>query len=362
VIDAKGGSVYPGFIETSTDLGINEPGVRGMDDVREMLEFNQNVRTRVEYQTDSDAIPVGRSNGITTAAVMPGGGVISGEVAVMNLDGWTWEEATLKPSAGLVFTFPGIGGGGGRGGGFGGRGGGGGGDTSYQDLVRRRDAQLDRISDLFARARAYAKADPKTRQTDWMLEGLVPIVEKRGKLYTRVGNYADFDDAIAYAVKENVDMVIITSPFAAAMGVKSLTGKNVPVIMTEVQSTPQSEDVSHNYNYAAPDVLAKAGVKFSLSTGEYSNVRLLPYQAAQAVAWGLSKEEALKALTINAAEILGVSQSVGSLEEGKIANLFIADGDPLEVRTNVKNVIINGRDVPLENKHWLLWQRFMGRK
>jgi imidazolonepropionase-like amidohydrolase len=364
VIDAKGGSVYPGFIETSTDLGLNEPGVRGMDDVTEMLDFNQNIRTRVEYQADSDAIPIARVNGVTTAAVMPSGGILSGDVAVMNLDGWTWEEATVKPSAGIVFNFPAVAGGGGRGGGGGGGGRGGGaagGDTSYDELKRRRDQRLEQVSNYFARARAYAKAGAN-RQTDWMLEGLVPVVEKRGKLYTRVGSYMDFADAIAFGAKENVDMVIITSPFAAAMGVKALAGKNVPIILTEVQSMPQSEDVSHNYNYAAGDVLQKAGVKFSFSTGGYDSARNLPYQAAQSVAWGLSKDDAIKALTINAAEILGVGASVGSLEEGKIANLFIVDGDPLELTTNVKNVIVNGRDVGLENKHWLLWQRFMGRK
>lgn len=362
VIDAKGGSVYPGFIETSTDLGLNEPGVRGMDDVTEMLDFNQNIRTRVEYQADSDAIPIARANGVTTAAVMPSGGVLSGDVAVMNLDGWTWEEATVKPSAGIVFNFPAVAGGGGRGGGGGGRGGGGGGgDTTYDELKRRRDQRLDEVSTYLARARAYAKAGA-SKQTDWMLEALVPVVEKRAKLYTRVGNYADFADAIAFGAKENVDMVIITSPFAAAMGVKALAGKNVSVILTEVQSLPQSEDVSHNYNYAAGDVLQKAGVKFSFSTGGYDGARLLPYQAAQSVAWGLSRDEAIKALTINAAEILGVGGAVGSLEEGKIANLFIVDGDPLEITSNPKNVIINGRDVSLENKHWLLWQRFMGRK
>ena len=361
VIDAKGGSAYPGFIETSTDLGLNEPGVRGMDDVTEMLDFNQNIRTRVEYQADSDAIPIARANGVTTAAVMPSGGVLSGDVAVMNLDGWTWEEATVKPSAGIVFNFPALAGGGGRGGGGGGRGGGGAGDTTYEDLKRRRDQRLDEVSTYLARARAYAKAGA-SRQTDWMLEALVPVVEKRGKLYTRVGNYLDFADAVAFGAKENVDIVIITSPYAAAMGVKALAGKNVPVILTDVQSLPQSEDVSHNYNYAAGDVLQKAGVKFSFSTGGYDSARLLPYQAAQSVAWGLSKDEAIKALTINAAEILGVGGAVGSLEEGKIANLFIVDGDPLEITSNPKNVIINGRDVSLENKHWLLWQRFKGRK
>jgi len=362
VIDAKGGSAYPGFIETSTDLGLNEPGVRGMDDVTEMLDFNQNIRTRVEYQADSDAIPIARANGVTTAAVMPSGGVLSGDVAVMNLDGWTWEEATVKPSAGIVFNFPAVAGGGGRGGGGGGgRGGAGGGDTTYDELKRRRDQRLEEVSTYLARARAYSKAGA-SKQTDWMLEALVPVVEKRAKLYTRVGSYLDFTDAVAFGAKENVDMVIITSPYAAATGVKSLAGKNVSVILTEVQSLPQSEDVSHNYNYAAGDVLQKAGVKFSFSTGGYDGARLLPYQAAQSVAWGLSKDEAIKALTINAAEILGVGGSVGSLEEGKIANLFIVDGDPLEITSNPKNVIINGRDVSLENKHWLLWQRFMGRK
>ena len=362
VIDAKGGSVYPGFIETSTDLGLNEPGVRGMDDVTEMLDFNQNIRTRVEYQADSDAIPIARSNGVTTAAVMPSGGILSGDVAVMNLDGWTWEEATVNPSAGIVFSFPAVAGGGGRGGGGGGRGGGGGdAETSYDELKRRRDQRLEQVSSYFSRARAYAKAGAN-KQTDWMLEALVPVVEKRGKLYTRVGSYLDFADAIAFGAKENVDMVIITNPFAAAMGVKSLAGKSVPLILTEVQSMPQSEDVSHNYNYAAADVLQKAGVKFTFSTGGYDAARLLPYQAAQSVAWGLSKDEAIKALTINAAEILGIGASVGSIEEGKIANLFIVDGDPLEITSNPKNVIINGRDVSLENKHWLLWQRFMGRK
>ena len=360
VIDAGGGSVYPGFIETSTDLGINEPGVRGMDDVDEMLDFNQNIRTRVEYQADSDAIPVARANGITTAAVMPGGGMISGDVAVMNLDGWTWEEATLSPSAGLVFNFPAISSRGGRGGG--GRGGGAGGDRTFADLKKDRDAKLQRVSDYFARTRAYIKAAGPNQTKDWMLEGLVPVVSKRAKLFTHIGSHEDFDDAIAFAAKEGVEMVIITNPSSAAMGIDALKGKNVSVILTEVQSMPQSDDVSHNYNYAAADVLADAGVKFSFSSGGYSNVRLLPYQAAQSVAWGLSRDEALKALTINAAEILGVGASVGSLEEGKIANLFIADGDPLEVRTNVKNVIINGRDVSLDNKHLELWLRFLGRK
>ena len=108
VVDAAGADVYPGFINARTQMGLNEPGARGFEDVNEMLDLNPQLRTRVAYHAESDAIPVARANGITTVAVMPGGGTFGGEVAVMNLDGWTWEEATLKPNAGIDVQLPGV--------------------------------------------------------------------------------------------------------------------------------------------------------------------------------------------------------------------------------------------------------------
>ena len=148
VVDAGGANVYPGFIDGGSDLGLNEPGVRGYDDVSEMLPFNQMLRTRVAFQSDSDAIPVARIEGVTTVAVVPGGGVIGGEIPVMNLEGWTWEENTVRANAGLAFTFPG-GAGGGRGGGGGAGGAGAGGGPQVN--------RLEELNTLLRRAKAYMK-------------------------------------------------------------------------------------------------------------------------------------------------------------------------------------------------------------
>ena len=179
VIDAKGGHVYPGFINARTTIGIGENGVRGYDDVAEMHDWNQQLRTRVGYHSESETIPVARGTGVTTVGVAPSGGIMSGEFAVMNLDGWTWEEATVRGNSGIVFNFPALGGGGGRGGrGGGGRGGAPAAERTYDDVRRERDRRLDEVIRLFDQARAYAKAgDSKT--TDWNLEALVPIVDRK---------------------------------------------------------------------------------------------------------------------------------------------------------------------------------------
>ena len=178
-------------------MGLNEPGPRGFEDVNEMLDFNPQLRTRVAYHAESDAIPVARANGITTVGVMPGGGTFGGEVAVMNLDGWTWEEATLKRQRRHHLQLPGArrrrrawwrrwsrrrrGG-----------------DRTYDDLKRDRDRRLDELAQLFEQARAYAwRAPDKT--VDWTLEALVPVVERKLPLITTVNRAQDIRDAVAFA-------------------------------------------------------------------------------------------------------------------------------------------------------------------
>ena len=187
VVDAAGAHVYPGFINARTQMGLNEPGPRGFEDVNEMLDLNPQLRTRVAYHSESDAIAVARANGITTVAVMPGGGTFGGEVAVMNLDGWTWEEATVKPNAGITFKFPALGGGGGAAAAVAE-------DeavaapvasSTFEDIKRNRDRRLDELARLFDQVRAYAKAGPD-KTVDWTLEALVPVVERRLPLVTAV--------------------------------------------------------------------------------------------------------------------------------------------------------------------------------
>ena len=361
VIDAKGGHVYPGFINARTTIGIGQNGVRGYDDVAEMHDWNQQLRTRVGYHSESETIPVARGTGVTTVGVAPGGGIMSGEFAVMNLDGWTWEEATLRGNAGIVFNFPALAGGGGRGGrGGGGRGGAPAAERTYDDVRRERDRRLDEVIRVFDQARAYAAAGD-SRTTDWGLEALVPIVDRKLPLIVSVARVQDIKDAVAFGERAKVNIVLsgaIESNYAAEL----LKEKKVPVILGNVLAMPSREDDSHSSTYQLAGMLAKAGVKFAFSSGDYQNVRLLPFQAAMSVAWGLDREAAIKALTIDAAEILGVANRIGSLEPGKDANLFISTGDPLEIRSQVTHVVIGGKDVGTDSKHEALYRKYIARQ
>jgi imidazolonepropionase-like amidohydrolase len=358
VIDAKGGEVYPGFIDARTTLGLNEPGPRGFDDSSEMLEINASLKAQVAYQSDSDAIPVARVNGITTAAIIPSGGLIGGQIAVMNLDGWTWEEATLLPVAGVSFQFPPLT----RGGGGGGGGGGAAADANrkYEDLKKERDAKVKRVEDLIARARAYGRLPAAERATDWNLAALAPIADLKQPLFVAANNESDIREAVAFADRAGVRIVItggLESPLAAPL----LKDKNIPVILGSVLTMPAREDAHHAATYRAAGELAQAGVLFAFGTGGAANNRLIPYEAAISVAWGLDRDRALRAITLDAAKILGVADRVGSLEPGKIANLFIANGDPMEMKTQFSHIFINGRNVGLKSKHTELNERFSSR-
>jgi imidazolonepropionase-like amidohydrolase len=356
VIDAKGGDLYPGFIDARTSLGLNEPGPRGFEDVQEMLDINASVKAQVAYHADSDAVAVARVNGITSVAVMPSGGLIGGQVAAMNLDGWTWEDATLKPVIGVSFQFPNIAGGGG--------GGGGGGQTDttrrYEDLKRERDARIKKVEDLIAHAKAYGKMPATERRVDWNAEAMVAVAEGRQPLFVQANNEQQIRDAVAFADRAGVK-IVITGGLEAPLVAGLLKEKNIPVILGSVLTTPSRPDFHHAATYRAAGELAQAGVKVAFGTGNYSNIRLVPYEAAISVAWGLPRETALRALTIDAAEILGIADRVGSLEVGKVANLALWTGDPLELRTAVPRVFIAGRDVGPESKHTILNDRYSNR-
>jgi imidazolonepropionase-like amidohydrolase len=298
---------------------------------------------------------VARANGVTTAAVTPGGGILGGQVAVMNLGGWTWEEAAVEPVAGISLQFPTIG----RASGYvvsqdPDR------DRDFEDLKKERDAKLDALSRLLDDARAYGRAAASTRTVDWVLEALLPVVDRRVPLIVRADREREIRDAIAFAERTDVRIVIsggIEAPLVAPL----LKERGIPVILGPVLTLPTREDMSHAASYQAAGELVQAGIRIAFATGDSTNVRLLPYHAAQSVAWGLSRDAALRALTIDAADILGVSDRLGSIEPGKIANLFIAKGDPLEIRTSITHVIVAGQDVGTANEHEELFQRFMAR-
>jgi imidazolonepropionase-like amidohydrolase len=207
--------------------------------------------------------------------------------------------------------------------------------------------------------RAYAKSGAG-RSVDWTLEALIPVVEQKLPLVTTVNRAQDIRDAVAFAERVKV-RIVISGGTEATIVAALLKEKNVPVILGNVLTLPGTEDAFHAATYQLAGQLSQAGVKVAFSTGDSAYVRLVPYHAGMSVAWGMSRDEALKALTINAAEILGVADRVGSLEPGKDANLFISKGDPLEVKTSLATVFINGQDVGLDNKHERLYKKYLAR-
>lgn len=195
---------------------------------------------------------------------------------------------------------------------------------------------------------------------NWELDALVPVVERKIPLIVSVAREQDIKDAVAFGDRAKVNIVLsgaIESNYAAQL----LKDKNVPVILGNVLAMPSREDNFHASTYQLAGQLAEAGVKFAFSSGDNQNVRLIPFQAAMSVAWGLNRDEAIKALTINAAEILGVANRIGSLEAGKDANLFIATGDPLEIRSQVVNVFIQGKELGIDSKHEALYRKYIAR-
>ena len=352
VIDANGGDVYPGFIDARTTIGLAEPGAGGFADVQEMLDVNAAVKAQVAYKADSDAIAVARVNGITSVAVVPSGGIVGGQVAVMNLDGWTWEEATLQPVAGVSVQFPTL-----APRGFGPQQGP---ARTFEDLTHERDARIRALEDLIARARAYATLPAAERRADWNLEALVAVIEGRQPLFVQANAESDIRDAVAFGDRARV-RVVITGGLEAPLVATLLKERNVPVILGSVLTLPTREDAHHAATYRAAGELAQAGVRFAFGSGGYTNVRLIPYEAGISVAWGLSREQAVRAITVDAAEILGVADRVGTIEPGKLANLAIWQGDPLEIRTPVPRVFIAGRDVGPASKHTDLYDKWRSR-
>jgi imidazolonepropionase-like amidohydrolase len=361
VIDARGLAVYPGMIDSGTAVGLTEIGaVRATVDTTELGDFNPHMRAIVAIHPESEIIPVARVNGITTVVSRPTGGVFSGQAALINLDGWTWEEMELKAPVGIVFNFPVIQSG--RFFNF---------ETfqteerNYQKAKQERDDKLNKARRLLDDARAYAKAkaaqakDPSLPnvEPDHVLEALVPVINGQWPFIVVANEERDIKGAIEFAEEQKVKMIL--SGGADAWKVASLLKeKNVPVVLGPILRLPQHEDDAYDQSFAAAKALYEAGVKFAFETNDASNERNLPYHAAMCVAFGLPREEALKALTIYPAQIWGVADQVGSIEVGKLANLVVWDGDPLEIRSQVKYLFIKGNQIPLTTKHTELYERY----
>ena len=366
-IDGKGLTVFPGMIDANTNMGLAEItlGVAASVDLAEVGDMNADARAIKGIHPHSAHVNVTRVNGITTVLSAPTGGTISGQAAVINLNGSTPDEMAVIKDFGLVINFPSIAGGGGRGGGrFGGP------AIDFNQAVQRRDQAVEDLKKIFRNAESYlrakeAYAKDKTLPypaTNQKLEAMAPYIRGQKPIIFSAERERDIR-AVAKFVGEMKVKGIIDGGQEAWKAADDLKKNNIPVVYTHIYRLPVREDDAYDYLFEAPSKMAAAGVKFCISTGDTgSEVRDLPYHAGIAGAFGLSKDDALKSVTLYPAEILGLADKMGSIDVGKVANIVVADGNILESRTNIKYLFINGRLLPLTSRHTELFDSFKDRK
>ncbi len=368
VIDAKGLQIYPGLFDPITQMGMSEiSAVNATVDTTETGAYNPDVVAATAVFPSSEHIPVTRASGITEVLAVPdsGGfdsgssrGVIGGQASAINLAGWTINEMLIKRSVAMVISWPTI-------------------ETRSFDFAtfsrkekpfteakQDYDKQVNELTEYLDRARHYAQAmghgGPADYQRDLKLEAMAPVIRGQLPVLVFADRARDIRNAIEFCDKQKLKMVLAGG--AEAYKVKDLLrSKSVPVILRPTLSLPIDEDDAYDRLLSQPAELSAAGVKFALGSFDNSFARRLGQQAANAVAYGLPYDEALKAVTIYPAEIFGVADQVGTLETGKLANIIVTNGDPLEITTDVKFLFIKGQQTSMDNRHQRLYEKYLNR-
>jgi imidazolonepropionase-like amidohydrolase len=368
VIDGKGLQVYPGLFDPVTQMGLREIGaVRATVDSSETGPFNPDVVAAEAVLPSSEHIPVTRAAGITEVLAVPasggmdsGGptGILGGQASAVHLSGWTINDMLLKRSVAMVLNWPEI-------------------ETqtfdfstftkkqkSYSDAKQEYEKQVNELTDLLERARHYAQAlghgSPGDFQRDVKLDALVVVTRGELPVLVFADKARDIRNAVEFCEKQKLKMIL--GGGAEAYKVKDLLrSKNIPVILGPTLTLPREEDDPYDRLLTQPAELLAAGVKFAFGSFDNSFSRRLGQQAANAVAHGLPYDEALKAVTLYPAQIFGLADQVGTLDSGKIANVIVTNGDPLELTTEVRYVFIKGQLTSLDNKHKALYEKYLKR-
>ncbi len=352
VIDVTGKSIYPGLISSDTYLGLVEFGAVRATRVRsDSGRVKPNVRAETAVNPESEIIPVVRANGITMFVTSPSGGLVSGMSALMMADGWTWEEMTYKAPAALVIHWPQM--------------------TisrspwiqqSEEEQKKEREKRLQELDEVIRNARAYSlsrKAAPDKQPIDARWEAMIPVLEGHVPVMVWAGEIQEIQAAVAWAARENLRL-IIAGGYDAWRATDLLKKNNVAVLAGGIHRLPARRFEAYDEPFVLPKKLHDAGIPFAIiSQDEAAHERSLPYHAATAAAYGLPKEEALKALTLYPAQIFGVADRVGSLETSKDATLIVTTGDPLEITTQIEMEFIQGRKIDLTSRHTMLNDKYL---
>lgn len=365
IVEGKGLHVYPGLIDCGSLVGLSEIGsVRESGDTDEIGAYNPQLRSAIAVNPSSAHIPVTRANGITTVLALPAPpqgapnrGVIAGQAGLMHLAGWTWEEMALKKSAVLEMRFPEI-------------------QTRsfnvsrmsreerpFAEAKRERDRALLELNEFFESARRYQaakKANVADLKVDLKLEAMLPVLDGTLPVIVAAEREREIKEVFAFADKQKLK-VVLANVQDPGETVAEIAKRKIPVILGTPFRPIEEDDHPYDDTFSLAGRLHKAGVKVAFASFDEQFSRNLPFEAGQSVAFGLPAEEGLKAVTLNAAEILGVADQTGSIDPGKWGDLIVTDGDPLEVKTHVKMMFIKGESVSLESKHTELYKRYMDR-
>jgi imidazolonepropionase-like amidohydrolase len=348
VYDVTGKQIYPGLILPASTLGLVEIGsVRATVDTRETGTLNPNVRSIVAYDSDSRLIPTIRSNGVMLAQVVPGGGQISGTSSIVQLDAWDWEDAAVRMDNGMHMRWP----------------------RKFHHKGEGRisknpeyEKQVKSIRALFEDARVYSRG-PKQHKGNLKLEALKGLLDGSMHLYIDASSPETIIESVNFAREYGIDNIVLTGAGEEAWKVKDFLKKHdVAVILSEIHSLPAESHYDIWEPCKLPAKFYHAGIKVGLSVSWLPRSMNYPFLAGTAAAFGLDKEEALQLITKMPAEILGIDDIAGTLEEGKDATLIVSEGDILDMTTNqVTRAFIRGREIDLDNRHKKLYRKYKGR-
>jgi imidazolonepropionase-like amidohydrolase len=350
IVDATGQHLYPGFIVTNTTLGLQEIGaVRATQDQYEVGTFRPNVRSVIAFNTDSEITPTVRTNGVLMGQITPRGGVVSGSSGVVHFDGWNWEDAALAMVDGIHLNWP---------------------STHHRhrsdgtvDIQRRKtyDQQKHEIERFFGEAQAYAAA-PRGSVTDVRHEGMRGLFDGSLSLYVHTNDARAITEAVHFKRDLGIERMAIVGGYDAYLVADLLRENDVAVMLQSVHSLPRFADDDVDLPFKLPKLLMDEGLTVALQVDKRMtemNSRNLPFYAGTARAYGLTEEQAIQALTRNPARILGIDDQVGTLERGKVATMFLSEGDALDMRTNsLTYAWIEGRDIDLDNRQRQLYRKF----
>ena len=352
VIRAYGKHIYPAFIAPNTTLGITEiDAVRASKDYNEVGSYNPNVRSQIAYNTDSKIIKTVRTNGVLVTQTTPRGGVISGLSSVMYLDGWNWEDATLKADDGIHLNWP----------------------SSFNtsgwwaepgktSKNKNYDDRVKEIKNYFEIAKSYSQDDSKM---DLELVSIKELFKGARNLYIHANYAKDIRESVRFFKKIGINNIVIVGGRDALNAISILKENNTSIILERVHSLPVNEDAAIDQFYKLPSQLSENNILFCLSYSgdmEAMGTRNLPFTAGTAVAYGLDMEKAIASISLNTAIILGIEKTTGSIEIGKNATFFISSGDALDMRTNnIELSFIKGIPVDLNNHQKELFEKYKNR-